>query len=359
MKIFVLELTGAGKLSHYTFCICHELVKKGNDVTLFTSKHYELDSLNKNFPVQKISRFYYFKLLRLTMSFRPDIINFQYLPNPLLDLFYLKYIKQLFGVKLVYTPHNILPHNKSFYYFTIFNKIYGLVDSIIVHSDFNRTVLRDLFSIDSARIKTAPVGNFNMLFHQSKYVSRNKARLETGLNKHHKVILFFGYINRDKGIDVLFQAFKIAREKVSHLKLIVAGEPGRDIRIDRLIEKADVSGDVITDLKYIPLKKAVLYFKASDVVILPYRKVCNTPLIQLAYSFGLPVIITKYCKEFVDDGKSGIITRPGDTKDLSDAIIKIFSQKNILHDMSQCARNLAVTDFSWDKITNKILADVG
>jgi len=298
MKIIVLELTGAGKLSHYSFCLCNEMVKKGNEVSLITSNNYELDDLERNFSVQKTSRFYYLKLLRLIRSFKPDVIHFQYLPNPFLDLLYLKFIKLLFRLKLVYTPHNLLPHHKRPYYFTVFNKIYKLVDSIIVHSDFNHYILRDQFAVEPAKIRVIPVGNYNILFNSCINVSRDKARTKLGLDNHHKAILFFGYVRQDKGVEILLRAFKMASEKVSDLKLIIAGKPVGEVQPDILTNELGIDKDVIMDLRYIPLKKAALYFIASDVVILPYQKVCHSPLIQFAYSFGRPVIPMTFPEQF-------------------------------------------------------------
>jgi glycosyltransferase involved in cell wall biosynthesis len=94
------------------------------------------------------------------------------------------------------------------------------------------------------------------------------------------------------------------------------------------------------------------YFTAADVVVLPYIKTYQSAVVQTAYAFGKPVIVTNTgsLSEAVEDGKSGYIVPPKNESALTESILKLLSDETKIQEMGAYGRKLAETKFSWDAI---------
>ena len=114
-------------------------------------------------------------------------------------------------------------------------------------------------------------------------------------------------------------------------QLIVAGRPKgcepywREVQ--QQIEQSGMRERVIEKIEYIPDEDVELYFKAADVLMLPYNHVFQSGVLFLGYSFGLPVIATDVgcMKEEIVEGKTGFVCRAQDTQDLGKVIDHYFS----------------------------------
>ena len=327
-RVMIIETAGHGKLCHYTYSLCTALSLYGVDTTLLTSKDYELDPLPRSFRVFKIFPqnrllypIYFPLFFRKVQKVRPSILHLQWLPSPLLGLLFIKAMKLLYPAKIVYTPHNILPHRKRFFFVRAWAEIYREVDMIVAHSRYNRSVISDLFDIDPEHIAIIP--DFLYFDHIAKDLNKEKIRERLGLGGE-KIILFFGYINRRKGIEILIKALKGVRRKVE-AKLLIAGKPEEDFSpYESLIKDLGLEKAVIKDLRYIPFERMLDYFAAADVIALPYLKVCSSPIIQLAHSFRKPVITTKISGV---EGKGMMVVDP-DASSLEKALLSALREPN-------------------------------
>ena len=79
--------------------------------------------------------------------------------------------------------------------------------------------------------------------------------------------------------------------------------------------------------EYIPDEETELYFKAADVLVLPYRHIYQSGVLFLGYSFGLPVLAADVgtLKDEIIEGKTGFVFRPEDPVDLASAIERYFA----------------------------------
>ena len=70
-----------------------------------------------------------------------------------------------------------------------------------------------------------------------------------------------------------------------------------------------------------------IYFKAADVVVLPYTHIFQSGVLFLGYNFGLPAIATDIgsLRDDVIEGETGFICKPCDAIDLANCIRKYFS----------------------------------
>jgi len=148
---------------------------------------------------------------------------------------------------------------------------------------------------------------------------------ELGIGKDDNVLLFFGYIRKYKGLDVLIKAFPTILEKHPSSCLLIAGEfydnPSRYLK---LIDKLNVRDRVKVINKFIPNEEISKYYQVSDVVILPYLSATQSAILNVTYSFMKPVIATDVggLAEFVEEGKTGVIVKPNSV----DEIVRGYSE---------------------------------
>ncbi len=107
-------------------------------------------------------------------------------------------------------------------------------------------------------------------------------------------------------------------------------------------------------MEFIPDEDVELYFKAADIAVLPYTHIFQSGVLFLAYSFGLPVIVTDVgsLREDVVEGETGFVCRPADPLDLAHAIERYFAS-GIYLDLDRTReriRKYAKTQHSWDAV---------
>ncbi len=361
MKVMVVEATGQGKLCHYTFGLCNALGQVGVDTLLVSNKAFELNNIKKGFRLKglfngsNVYSSYYPKLLKLVAEERPDVIHIQWFPAAISGYLLLRLLRAVSSAKIVYTAHNILPHEKRALYHGVYKKIYQKIDKIIAPSKFNRAVIMEMFDMESSRISVIPDCLYFGDLHNG---SRAAAEKRLALSSGEKRILFFGYIRTHKGLGSLIKAFKKVKRQIPDSRLVIAGKPeGGFGAYSNLIYDLGLDKEVILDLRYIPFPEMLDYFRSCDVVVLPYLKVCQSPIVQLAYSFGKPVITTEYSEgDVVEDGKSGYIVSAASQDGLTNALSDLLSRKDRLKEMEDYTKHLYETKYSWKTFIKSTLA---
>src|SRR5262249_40362199 len=123
------------------------------------------------------------------------------------------------------------------------------------------------------------------------------AKRMLGVRSSDKVMLCFGRIGPYKGLEYLVDAFSELAKRDESYRLIIAGKvkPGQRkywSEIHSQIATSEVQNQIIERIDHIPDEEVELYFKAADVLIVPYVHIFQSGVPFLAYSFGLPVIAT-------------------------------------------------------------------
>jgi len=159
----------------------------------------------------------------------------------------------------------------------------------------------------------------------------DEAKAQLGIRDGERTILFFGAIAPYKGLDFLVTAFQRIIARDAKHRLIIAGRPkgGCEKHLEEVQETLSRTIDrtqVIQDINYIPDQKIELYFKAADVLVLPYREIFQSGILFLAYSFGLPVVAADVgsLRETIIEGRTGFLCRPHDPGDLAKTIERYF-----------------------------------
>ena len=86
---------------------------------------------------------------------------------------------------------------------------------------------------------------------------------------------------------------------------------------------------VIQRIEYVPDEETELYFKAADVLALPYTHIFQSGVLFLGYSFGLPAIAADVgcLREEIIEGETGLIFEARDSSALARAIEQYFASE--------------------------------
>ena len=97
-----------------------------------------------------------------------------------------------------------------------------------------------------------------------------------------------------------------------------------------LIRKLNVEDKVKVINQFVSNEDVAKYYQVADVVILPYRSATQSGILNVAYGFYKPVIVTDVggLAEFVDEGKTGFVVKPNSTDAIADGVNKFLSVKD-------------------------------
>ena len=231
-------------------------------------------------------------------------------------------VKRASSTRVLFLCHNVLPHESRPFDRAFTRYALSKGDFFIVQSD---AVRRDLLTIiPGATYRTVPHPVYSLF---GGGLPKEEARRRLGVSAR-RVVLFFGYVRRYKGLDVLLRAVARARREVD-LDLLVVGEFYDDeSRYRRLVTELDLTANVRIVSAYVPNDQVALYFSAADVVVLPYLSATQSGIAQIAYNFDTPVIATQVggLAEVVHDGQNGYVVPPGDPEALARALIRFYSE---------------------------------
>jgi len=156
----------------------------------------------------------------------------------------------------------------------------------------------------------------------------------------------------------LIAAFSELLTKDRNYRLLVVGKPkGPESywnQIRRATESSGIGDRIIAKIEYVPDQETELYFKAADVLILPYAHVFQSGVLFLGYSFGLPAIAADVAslRQEIIEGETGFVFKPRDSSDLARKIHSYFNSELFRNLESRRAEIKAYANerYSWDKV---------
>jgi glycosyltransferase involved in cell wall biosynthesis len=254
---------------------------------------------------------------------RPDLVIVRYwLPfmGPALGTI-LRKVKKNKHTKIICIADNILPHEKRAGDKPFTRYFLKPCDAFITMSEKVMNDLRGFEMTKPARQVTHPLyDNFG------EPVDKAFARKQLSLPVDEKIILFFGFIRKYKGLDILLQAMTDKRIQEAGIKLVVAGEFYEDEKpYLQQIEESGINKNVILKTSFIPDSEVKYYLCAADAVIQPYRNATQSGVTPLAYHFEKPMIVTNVggLPALVPDDKAGLVVLP-DADSIANGILQFY-----------------------------------
>jgi glycosyltransferase involved in cell wall biosynthesis len=294
-----------------------------------------------------------FNWIRVGLQLRkrqPDVVIFKYwLPffGPCFGTICF-IIKCLRSTCVIAICDNVIPHEHRWGDYVFTRYAFSSVDAFVIQSGTVENDLKMMVRNPVYRRVAHPVyENFGFV------IPKEEARKRLELQAE-RIILFFGYVRRYKGLHTLIDAMKHVKAFLN-VKLLVVGEfydNEADYREHISREGLDEVINVVSD--YIPNEKVSEYFSAADVVVLPYHSATQSGITQIAYNFNKPVIVTNVggLTETVIDGVSGLIVPPESPQALANAILRFYREN--LETMYSEGVKKEKAKYSWENLVQAI-----
>ncbi len=259
---------------------------------------------------------------------RPDLIVVRFwLPfmGPALGTI-LRIVRKNKQSRIIAITDNVIPHEKRFGDKSFTRYFLKACDAYITMSE---KVMKDLRTFNQK--KPAKQVLHPLYDNFGEPVPKSLAREKLGIDANGHLVLFFGFIRKYKGLDILLQAIKLLADRHDATqteipKLLIAGEFYEDAKpYEALIERLGISQHLILRTSFIPDSEVKYYLCAADLVVQPYRNATQSGVTPLAYHFEKPMIVTNVgsLPDLVPHLKAGLVAEP-DAPSIAAAIQRYF-----------------------------------
>jgi len=307
-----------------------------------------------NYSDKKVfNKFFSYFISQITLFFfiykkKPKLIHFQWFKIPALDFFLLFFIKFCFSkVKIVYTAHNILPHDSGNKFRSIYYKIYNLVDAIIVHDDYSKKALSSMFKIKSDKISVIRHGLLKIPRDEDK-VNLNSLKFSYLNDKI--IFLFTGNISKYKGVDLLIDTWNQSVELNTNNKihLIIAGNDKNN-----LLNKINNFQNITIINKFLSNEEFISFINLSDIILLPYLKISQSGVLMSVLQEEKRVLVSNIggLIEPLRHGDVGWVLEKLNVESFKNIILKIIQDTEKTDNISDFKEIKA--HYSWSVISNK------
>lgn len=313
--------------------------------------------LKINVCINSINPINWIKIGNRIKNLQPDLIVVRYwLPfmGPCLGTI-LRRVKKNRHIKIVCIADNIIPHEKRFGDALFTRYFIKPVDAFITMSEKVLNDLKTFTNTKPARQVAHPLyDNFG------ERIEKIEARNKLGIDKNLSIVLFFGFIRKYKGLDILLDAIKIIKEQhatIPSVKFLVAGEFYEDRSVyDKQIAALGIEDMLIMKTEFIPDSEVKYYLCVADMIIQPYRNATQSGVTPLAYHFEIPMVVTNVggLPALVPDHKAGLVSEPN-AKDIAEKILTFFKlgTQYFVPFLKEEKKK-----YGWDKMVAEILSIV-
>ncbi len=351
-----------GGIAHYNALLASHLAKRHNVHTITFKRQYptflfpgktqdESGSAGNLTPapqlVDSINPLNWLSVAKEIRKLKPDLIIFKYwLPffGPCFGTI-ARFTRRNAKTKALFICDNIIPHERRLGDVTFTRYAFKQADFFIVQSDAVERDLKKYFPTTTYKKVPHPVyENFGTP------IAKQEAKRSLGIDAK-RVLLYFGYIRPYKGLFTLIEAMK----NVSGVLLLVVGEFYDDeSKYRQRVRDLNLESSIRFVSDYIPNERVASYFSAADVVVLPYLSATQSGIVQIAYNFNKPVIVTNVggLAETVVDGKTGFIAAANNPDSLASCINKFYAgnkEAEFVENVTQEKKK-----YTWDAMVQAI-----
>ena len=230
-------------------------------------------------------------------------------------------VKRRSQAAVVFLCHNVLPHEGSAAATALARWGLKSADAFLLQSREDLETLKHI--VPNAVADVHPHPTYTQF--AASATTREEARRALGVEG--RVLLFFGLVRAYKGLDDLLHAVALLPPELAATLLIVgefyeAREP-----YDRSIQSLGIADRVRVVDRYVPDAEVAQYFMAADLVVLPYRSASQSGIVQTAYAFERPVVVTAVggLPDVVENGVTGYVVPARDPAALAAAVTRFFA----------------------------------
>lgn len=311
------------------------------------------DDLTIERTVSTVNPFSWLRVGRKLRRQRPDLVVLKYWTPLMAPCFgtICRIARRNGHTKVAIHLDNITPHESHFYDRLLNRYFLSSCDGFIYMSDAVKADL-DTYGLD----KPALFSPHPLFDTYGERVDRTKACTRLGLNPQTEYVMFFGYIRDYKGLDLLIEAWAMLRQRglTEGRKLLVVGEVyGNDSKYRDQIARLGIESEVVMHTRFVPDGEVADYFSVAQMVALPYKSATQSGVTQVAYAFGVPMIVTRVggLAEIVPDDVVGLLAEVS-AEGVAAAIEKAWQGDNLARYRKGVEEQKY--RFSWDATADTI-----
>ncbi len=366
MKVAIIEPVGGhGGMNYYDFGLANGLSASYCNVLVYTSEEtivaqglpFEVKKTFRGIwgkapKILRAARFVYclFSSLKDAKVNDVKIVHYHFFHYTVLEHLCMT-LASAFSFRIVVTAHDVESFSgkrdsgKA-------RKILTLADRVIAHNKVSKQELISKALVLESIVRVVPHGNY--LESIGDFPNKDVARKAIGLSPDDKVILFFGQIKKVKGLDILLRSLPGAIKHHPDIKLVIAGKVWKDdfSNYQKIIREHGIENNVVTYIQYIPDDDVANFYKAADLVVLPYKKIYQSGVLLMAMSFMVPVLASDLpgIIEIIKDGENGYVFESENVTSLTVELIKLFLDKSSLERIGKEGLKTVDKEYNWDRI---------
>ncbi|MDR1056235.1 MAG: glycosyltransferase family 4 protein [Prevotellaceae bacterium] len=351
LQIFASRGWGGGE--QYVYDLSKRLIEQGNNV-IFSGKkcsviEKKIASLGNYFalPLKGIIDLYSpFKLCRIIEKYNVDIVHIHQFKDAFTTMFANILLKR--KVKVALTRHLVKKGKTNWLY----GYAYRSVDKIIFVSELAKNVfLSTKPHVNSQKILVI----HNSIPSKTSQTERVDYRKKFNIGEQNIVLAFVGRLDKEKGLDVLFEALNLSINK--NFILLVAGIGSEQYKshLVQLLSQSELNDKVIF-LDFI--ENVAELVQQVDIGIMPSIYPESFGLVVLEYMRGRKPVITSdngAQSEYIQNNRTGILVPPNDAARLASEIDKLMLDENLRNSIGTSAREYFTENLSYDMFFTKIL----
>lgn len=281
------------------------------------------------------------EIIREVDRFAPDVVHCQEV--------YRDYLTPLLPIlrrrPFVLTIHDHKPHTGADSRLPLRTRLHRSLlrrspDAVIVHGERIREETEELLPRLRGLVHAVPHGVLG------GRVDRFRADWDEG------TILFFGRVNRYKGLSFLVEAVDILKDRGIPVRVVIAGT-GPDLVPWREKLLADPAYTLMEE--YIAAERVPELFRRAQVVALPYTDATQSGVAALALNFGRPVVASDVgsLREMVRPGVNGLLVPPCDGGALAEALAYMLENRSQTERFASNCWDLGRGEYSWASIADR------
>ena len=342
-----LEMSDAlveNKFLHYI------LISEGNELSdKFTDSDYrkviKIKTFASNYLSFLVNTFLLFRWIRVIQVLRkikPDIVHITHFHVWCIFVYLLS---PIFKYKIFYGVHDnpFEPKEKPVFLMNFFEKKFvKKADLILTYSNFMKESIKKYVS--NKTIEVLPLGIHDDLCPKfEKKFNPNKESLD---------VLFFGRLEKYKGIDTLVRACEILKKEHLKVKLTIAGRG----KIDKDLENKINELGIIFKNYWISNEELCQLIENCDVLVAPYKNATQSGMVSVALAYGVPIIATNVgsFSEYIKDGVNGFLIDVDDYLALAEKIKVLYQNKWLVVEMAKKAKEIGEL-YKWSSIMRKAI----
>jgi len=260
----------------------------------------------------------------------------------------LKLVNRNKFTQIICIADNVIPHEKRLGDTVLTKYFFSSIHRFVTMSEKVNEDLKTFTQKPSINIVHPIYDNFGDI------VTKEEARKHLALPVNEKIILFFGFIRKYKGLDLLLEAMNNSSIKEANIKLLIAGEfYDNKEEYEAIIAKYNLANSLYLRTQFINNSEVKYYLSASDFVIQPYKHATQSGVTPLAYHFEKPMLVNNVggLANLVPHLKVGVVTEPN-ADSIAAGIMKLYElgETHFLKHLCEEKKK-----FSWEHLTAAII----